>query len=181
MAWNPDRMVKPHERATMTVLPKTSAIYRILCTLTGAAYIGCSENVQKRWREHRSTARRGIHQTKLFQEEWNLYGEDAFVVEILEEMPRGLSIPEKRERETYWFSAHPGRLLCNPECSYGGTPEAIKAAIEASRHVTGRKWTPEANLKRSLAQKGKSKGHGAKISATKQAQRLARLNQSSMM
>ncbi len=38
----------------------------------------------------------------------------------------------------------------------------------------GNRWSAEANLKRSLSQRGKPKGHGAKISATKRARKAMR-------
>ena len=163
------------------ILPRIAAIYRIICLVTGAAYIGCTDNAQKRWREHRSTLRRGIHCTKPLQQEWARYGEASFRCEVLECLEPGLPKARKRERETYWFNAHPGRLLCNPLCSFAGTPESIVKAIEASRTVAGNRWTPEANRLRSVAQKGIPKGHGAKISATKRARKLERERQLSQL
>lgn len=123
--------------------------------------------------------RRGIHCTKPLQDEWTKYGEAAFRCEVLEAIEPGLSVARKREREQHWFSAHLGRLLCNPQSSFGGTPDSIRIAIEASRGSIGRRWTPETNRKRSIAQKGIPKGHGAKISATKRARRLERERQKS--
>jgi hypothetical protein len=56
------------------------------------------------------------------------------------------------------------------EISFQPPPGFHDKAI-ASRKANGYKPTPESNLKRRLAQLGIPKGHGAKISATKQARK----------
>lgn len=64
-----------------------------------------------------------------------------------------------------------GRLYNRHRVSFSLLPEAKAKGVLAAHKERGLRWTPEANLKRSLAQKGKPKGHGAKISATKRAKR----------
>jgi tRNA(His) 5'-end guanylyltransferase len=66
-----------------------------------------------------------------------------------------------------------GLLYNKAIVSFELKPEWATKGVENSRHSVGNRWTPEANMKRRLAQLGKPKGHGAKISATKQAKKLA--------
>ena len=86
------------------------------------------------------------------------------------------SVESKRKAEHRWMANlnEAGLLYNQSRLAYELSPEAIKKGVEASRHVIGNRWTPEANLKRRLAQLGKPKGHGAKISATKRAKRMMR-------
>jgi hypothetical protein len=78
-------------------------------------------------------------------------------------------LESRRAAELEAMGRHKGRLY-NEMISFRPSDEAIRRGVEASRRGN-RTQTPEANLKRSLAQKGKPKGHGAKISATKQARK----------
>lgn len=63
-----------------------SCIYAIINTITGERYIGSSTNLNDRFSQHRSLLRRGKHHAIKLQEAWNVYGEMAFRLEILEEV-----------------------------------------------------------------------------------------------
>lgn len=144
-------------------------VYSFFCTKTGRNYIGSTKNLSKRYREHRGHLRRGTHAEPELQRDWQAYGPDAFGIRALETLPDDCSVAVKRDAELKWMRSYEtaGFLYNSRLIAYQGPPGSLEKAIEASRHVPGRRWTPEANLKRSLAQKGKPKGHGAKISATK--------------
>ncbi len=146
-------------------------IYALECASTKEAYVGCtSGKIGKRMREHRCLLKAGKH-SSLLQQRWNELASE-FQMRPIEILPSSASLIEKRERELYWLRWYDKRgLLLNhsAEASFRPTNEAITKGIEASRHVAGNRWTPEANMKRRLAQLGIPKGHGAKISATKRA------------
>jgi tRNA(His) 5'-end guanylyltransferase len=109
-------------------------------------------------------------------ERWAEYGDDCFKAVSLELLADDSTLQQKREAELRWITrlSTDGLLLNKAVISFAPTPEATRKGIEASRHVAGNRWTPEANEKRRLAQIGVPKGHGAKISATKQARKLMR-------
>ena len=154
-----------------------AVIYAVTCSQTGKAYIGVTAaKLAKRFREHKSLAKSGKHYSQEFSEEWRKYGDRAFTISVLEVVKEPAGLAEKREAEQRWLDAYSskGLLLNALKISFGQSPEVIARAIEASRHVAGNRWTPEANRKRSEAQLGSPKGHGAKISATKQAQKAER-------
>lgn len=151
-----------------------AAIYALLCKETTKAYIGCTKGkLAKRLREHRCLLNSGGHSCRGLQADWSRLGEISFAMQMVEQLPPDAPVAMKRERELYWMAWFDdcGRLYNENRNSFAPTKEATLKGIEASRHVEGRKRSPEANLKRSLAQKGKPKGHGAKISATKQARK----------
>ena len=138
-------------------------------------YVGCSEKISKRFREHRCVLRKGKHTCAALQADFNEFGEDSFDVLTLEYLG-DVSVSQKREAELRWmkFYQYIGKLYNDRIISFQGPPGSLEKAVKAAHKSPGNRWTPEANLKRSLAQKGKPKGHGAKISATKRAKSMMR-------
>lgn len=59
-------------------------IYAIKNKINNKIYIGQSNDIENRWRCHRSHLRRGVHQNQHLQGAWNKYGEDNFDFFILE-------------------------------------------------------------------------------------------------
>lgn len=57
----------------------------IRCKPNGKVYVGQSTNIKRRFNEHKSKLRRNIHNNELLQNDWNIYGEDNFEFEILQE------------------------------------------------------------------------------------------------
>lgn len=151
-------------------------VYAYTCRSTGRAYVGItSGKLSKRAREHKCMAKAGTHHSKRLSEEWKTYGDD-FDMVCLETLSPDATLIQRREAELRWLKTYEerGLLLNAAVVSYSPTPEAIRKGVEASRTVAGNWWTPEANEKRRQAQLGIPKGHGAKISATKQARNRER-------
>ena len=74
-----------------------SGIYRIVCRANGKFYLGSSSNIDVRWQGHLSLLRRGAHHSRRLQQAWNEFGETAFELEIIEEVPEAQL--ENREQE----------------------------------------------------------------------------------
>jgi len=149
-------------------------VYGLEDASTGAAYVGCTAGkIGKRMREHRSLLKAGKHSSKRLQEAWNDHAGE-FQMKVLETMPAEVSVIEKRERELSWMKHYRGSnlLLNENEYSFRPPPNAPTMAAK-SRVANSYRQSAESNLKRRLAQIGKPKGHGAKISATKKAIKLA--------
>jgi hypothetical protein len=150
-------------------------IYALECGATGMAYVGCTAGKPgKRMREHRCLLNKKRHTAERLQRDWERYGGNAFYLKILETLPANIPVSAKREAELRWMARYKvdSRLYNAHGNSFAPTLEAIAKGIEASRSAVGNRWSPEANLKRRLAQLGKPKGHGAKISAAKQAKAM---------
>ena len=148
-------------------------IYGLEDASTGAAYVGCTAGRPgKRMREHRSLLKSGKHTSRKLQEAWNDHA-GQFQMKVLETMPVEVSVIEKRERELSWMKHYrvEGLLLNDNEWSFRPPPDA-PAKAAAARVANGYRPSAESNLKRRLAQLGKPKGHGEKISATKRAKNL---------
>lgn len=151
-----------------------ATIYALENIQNGFAYIGVtSAKLSKRFREHRCLCRNRKHHATKLVDDWHKYGEDAFVMRKLEEAPyshRGAFC----EAEQKWITHYEllGKLYNARNLANSPTPDEIRKGVEASRASVGKRWSAEANEKRRLAQLGKPKGHGAKISATKQAKKM---------
>lgn len=58
-------------------------IYQIRNTINGKAYTGSSQDCRRRFSEHRSKLRRGVHVNLKLQCAWNKYGEPAFEFSVI--------------------------------------------------------------------------------------------------
>jgi len=64
---------------------RTSGLYLILCVVNNKQYIGESSYVKNRFAKHKSLLRRGVHEIKELQEDFNKYGEDQFIFSRIEQ------------------------------------------------------------------------------------------------
>lgn len=58
-------------------------VYKITCLGTGRSYVGRTSNYNSRISVHFSHLRKGVHSSRLMQSDFNEYGIDSFVVEVL--------------------------------------------------------------------------------------------------
>ena len=152
-----------------------ATIYAIECIKNGKVYVGCTQKIAKRMREHLCLLRHNKHSEPELQQDFVLYTETAFRILPLKEIPEA-TLAQKRDAEMHWMETYAGLgLLYNSNrTSFQPTAEARAKGQPLATAAQGRKWTPEANMKRRLAQIGIPKGHGAKISATKRAKQVMR-------
>lgn len=86
-----------------------AVIYQITNMLTGDFYIGSSQSFARREWQHRYALRRNEHKNPHMQASWNKYGEEAFVFEVLEEVPEGEDVLAFENKHLH---AHVGRHNC---------------------------------------------------------------------
>lgn len=79
---------------------KVCGVYKITNKANGKIYIGSSNSLDKRWYQHSFQLKNGIHANQHLQRAWNLYGEDNFVFEIIEECSPEIQF----EREQYYLN-----------------------------------------------------------------------------
>jgi hypothetical protein len=148
-------------------------IYALICRVNGKGYVGSTKGkTAKRFREHRCLLNQGAHKTRALQEDWQIYGPEQFRLMDLIAVPNG-DLETRRRQELAWmeyFATHCG-LYNEHRISMRPSDEAIRKGVANAHLQPGNRWTPEVNEKRRVAQLGKPKGHGAKISATKRARR----------
>ena len=74
-----------------------SGIYRILNTVNGKQYIGSSKDLDSRKNKHFNRLNRNDHENEHLQRAFNIYGEQAFLFEILLECSEGDLIQEEQQ------------------------------------------------------------------------------------
>ena len=92
----------------------TSGIYQIRNTVNDKIYIGQSIKIEERWISHLRSLRKGSHANKALLADYIQYGEDSFVVEILEQCD-----PLLLHRRESWFCYE--NDVWNPNIGYNKT------------------------------------------------------------
>tara|TARA_Y100000310_G_C20694429_1_gene824477 strand:- start:4266 stop:4694 length:429 start_codon:yes stop_codon:yes gene_type:complete len=83
---------------------KTSVIgiYQIKNIVTGESYIGESDSIISRLKDHMTHLARGHHINKLLQRSWDKYGANNHIIKILEVLD---DTDRLSEREIFWINA----------------------------------------------------------------------------
>lgn len=76
-----------------------SGIYKITNLTNGKVYVGQSQNIFMRRKQHFTQLRRGVHENKQMQEDWN-HNNRGFRWDVIEYCP----IEKLNEREQYWIT-----------------------------------------------------------------------------
>jgi group I intron endonuclease len=121
---------------------KRVGIYCIFNTSNGRRYVGSSNNLWRRFTEHRRHLRKGIHTNQFLQNDYAKSGSDAFLFFILQECQEEVRIATEQQ----WLDAlWDGKQLCYNLDSTAGSRTT---------------WVPSDETKKrmSLAKKGKSTG-----------------------
>lgn len=86
-----------------------AVIYRITNMENGKYYIGSAESFERRKWQHKNDLKKGQHSNPRLQAAWNKYGADAFVFEVLENVP---TEENTLVWENKYLHVHVGLPLC---------------------------------------------------------------------
>jgi group I intron endonuclease len=120
----------------------TSGIYKITNTVNGKFYIGSSQDIERRWRDHRSALNHNKHHTAHLQSAWNKYGEESFSFAII-------------------FRCQPDELLDYEQAYFSELKPQYNHGFVAGSSL-GIKRSEASKLKLSLAHIGKPSGRKGK-------------------
>ena len=81
----------------MAALP--AAVYIIENTINNKIYIGQSSQYPKRWTTHKRQLRKGKHDNKSLQEDYDKYGLDVFEFKVVLSFPSNVTEDTLRNRE----------------------------------------------------------------------------------
>lgn len=150
-----------------------SGIYAIVSP-SGKMYIGSSQDIPKRWEQHRNALRGGYHHNRMVQRAYNKYGMDALRFTVLEHC----SVDDLLIREQFHIDARTWEFLYNLSPQAGGTrgyksSEATKAKLRAA--LGGRTLSAEHRANLRIAHQGlrHSAESRAKVSAARKGKPLS--------
>ncbi len=144
----------------MGTIPRTSGIYKIVCSSNGKVYVGSAMNLQRRKLDHFKQLRSQTHRNKYLQRAWVKYGADAFEFIVIELV----AVPLLVEREQYWMDH---LQVCDRRKGFNILPTAASPL--------GMKYSDEVRRRVSDALRGrpKSETHRQKLSEANQGKKFS--------
>lgn len=112
-------------------------VYSIRNEHNDKRYIGCSINIEKRWKSHKYMLKNNKHENSHLQGAYNKYGEDAFEYSILE----CCDMSVLKDREEYWIAYYDSKNNGYNMCDGGGklTNPTTDVCKKISQNLTGDK------------------------------------------
>ena len=110
----------------------TVGIYIIKNIVNNKCYIGQSQNIETRIREHKYLLRNNKYGNLKIQNAWNKYGEDNFVFEVIEEC----SIDELDEKEIFYIQEYDSHVNGYNNTDGGGGIRGWKHSEEFKKKMS---------------------------------------------
>lgn len=142
-----------------------SGIYIIKNIINNKVYVGSAVNIDKRWKEHKNHLKEGKHHSCHLQSAWNIYGEQSFKFDMIEEVSNPDHLLSYEQVYLDYYKSYEREKGYNI-CKTAGSQYGMKHTEEAKRKISdavsgeknpfsGRKHTEEAKQKISEGNKGK--------------------------
>ncbi len=129
-----------------------SGVYIIICLANLRFYVGSSKRLTRRFSEHVSDLKMGIHSSYLLQRSWNKYGPDQFMFGVLEYCPETDRVTREQtylDRFRSYVHSIGFNISDDARSSGGVMSEATRDKIRQSR--LGKKTSPETIAKNKAA------------------------------
>lgn len=130
----------------------TSGIYLITCRQNERRYVGSSSVIEARFYEHLAKALRQSHHSRLFQEDFNRFGADAFSYVVLEEVATrsDLKIREQHYIDTLHPEYNMSPFANRPTRQGKPVSDSARAKASESNKRVWRKLSEEERKKRAV-------------------------------
>lgn len=123
---------------------RKTGVYRIRNTAHGACYIGSTTVAfAARWGQHVGDLEAGTHANRDLQRDWQIYGPDAFLFEVVETIKGDEQRIRARERE--WIAT---TMRDNPKCFVYNNP-----AFGRASYASGASTAPQRSTARRTARR----------------------------
>ena len=115
--WGQENPEKVYQKSKEWRQNQPAAIYCITNSVNKKVYIGETTICKARWPAHKSALRTQKHGNSQLQEDWNKYGEESFIFQIIEELPSDTSKDMLLEKEEEYIKQYlnEGKLLYNEQ------------------------------------------------------------------
>lgn len=141
--------------------PIISGIYMIRNRETGKVYIGSSNNISKRWRNHKSLLKNGKHHSIYLQNAYNKYGKNSFEYLVLKEVQEEDLLTEEKKFFTLYNSV---------------SPKGYNISDAPGSPFSGRNHTDEAKRKQSEKNSGEDSPWYGKILTEEHNRNISKAN-----
>ena len=140
---------------------RISGIYKIVNKINGKYYVGCSNNIYKRWEEHKRFLINGKHHNSHLQKSWNKYGESNFDFILMESIiidllkiteQKYLDIAKLERHNCYNSSFISDKIEMTDE-----TKRKIGLSALGHKRNLGRKYEPITAQKRAISRRSNGK------------------------
>jgi group I intron endonuclease len=134
-----------------------SGIYKIKNIKNNKVYVGSAINFKNRWFEHKKVLRKNKHHSKHLQNSWNIYKENNFVFEIIEECEKEFLLFNEQKWMDFYksYDKNFGYNICRTAGSRLGIKHTRKTKLKLSKAHMGKVMSEETKLKLSKINKGK--------------------------
>jgi group I intron endonuclease len=110
----------------------SSGIYQIRNLVNGKRYIGSSLNIERRWKHHLQCLKFS-YSNKVLQKDWDLYGADAFVFEVLIYCEPDELLLKEQKRIDHYKTLSPNGYN---RCPIAGSCAGVKHSEEYKRNLS---------------------------------------------
>lgn len=152
-------------KALLYSFAKASGLYRIRNTINGRKYLGTASVFRGRFGDHVAKLRKGVHFNWRLQEDFDRYGEDAFlfeIVAIIQDEKERVAFEQEAIGRAFGPKCYNLSIVCPPtnlglkrspetrarmSASFKGRVISAEAREKIRIALTGRKATPETRRK----------------------------------
>jgi len=154
---------------------RVCGIYKIVNKTDNKYYVGSSNVINRRWSQHKTQLRNNCHRNNHLQRSWNKFGEDNFIFEVVEEVPKEKLIEVEQK---YLDIAKSNLDKCYNQSfdAHGGNvgKEAYEARSKKycgiNHHLFGKHLSEEIKQKMSQSKKGMYDGDKHPLYGKRQSQ-----------
>lgn len=137
-----------------------SGVYKIVNSVSNKVYVGSAVNIEKRWLRHLRDLKRGRHPNHKLEEDYNLLGEDSFLIEVIKELPIEELVAAEQQYMDTMSAAYGTGILYNIRTLSQSTlgirhkeDTKLKISATSAGRWSGRKHSPETKEKMSQSAK----------------------------
>lgn len=155
---------------------KKSGVYYIINNVDGAAYIGSSIDLVRRFSTHKWELRNNRHSNKHLQNAWNLYGEDSFRFTVVEYCAPEVMLEREQARLDAAYDVaganvyNMTKVAAKPKMS-DAARRALSERMKGNKYTLGRVRKPEEILATKVGNTGKVRNEEQRANYRKSAQR----------
>jgi group I intron endonuclease len=135
-----------------------SGIYLIKNIANNKVYVGSALNIDKRWKKHKRLLKEGKHHSCHLQSAWDIYGEQSFTFDIIEEVSNPEHLLAYEQVYLDYYKSYENDRGYNI-CKVAGSSLGIKHTEQAKQNMRKAKQNISEETKRKIGEASKGRKH----------------------